>query len=271
MIEAVRCKICSTVCSNIFSAKVLLQYEASYFQCPSCLFLFPFPTPWLPDAYQNPINSSDTGYLDRNIRLKDFVSMLLFLFEHQNIQGLDYAGGYGAFTRLMRDAGFVFFWTDPFTPNIFAKGFEYSPQLSIDVITSFESIEHFENPIQELSKILHLSNSVILTTELLTNEKPSQDWWYYGFEHGQHIAFYTSKTLSEIARQFGFNVTTFKNIHWFAKHRRFMKLKLVTAYYLSRLKPPCVPLGRLKRKIESDSISVQNSALPQGQHETHIN
>ncbi len=37
---------------------------------------------------------------------------------------LDYAGGYGVFTRLMRDIGFDFYWHDPYTQNLFANGFE---------------------------------------------------------------------------------------------------------------------------------------------------
>jgi hypothetical protein len=31
-----------------------------------------------------------------------------------------------------------------------------------------------------------------------------EDWWYYGLEHGQHIAFYTGKSLEVLAKQFGY-------------------------------------------------------------------
>ncbi|MDD3083569.1 MAG: class I SAM-dependent methyltransferase, partial [Candidatus ainarchaeum sp.] len=112
---------------------------------------------------------------------------------------LDYAGGYGIFTRLMKNKGFNFYWDDKYTENTFSKGFEYKKQ-KIDLTTCFECFEHFEEPIKEIEKILKISNNIIFSTRLIPKEIPEKNWVYYGFNHGQHIAFYSKKTLFFIAK-----------------------------------------------------------------------
>lgn len=53
---------------------------------------------------------------------------------------------------MMRDLGFDFYWDDKYTQNIFANGFEYSDDKNYEVLTSFESFEHFVNPLSEIKK-----------------------------------------------------------------------------------------------------------------------
>jgi hypothetical protein len=97
----------------------------NYFQCSSCGFIQTETPYWLDEAYKYPINPEDTGLVNRNIvSAKRTSSLLYFLFDPHGTY-LDYGGGYGLFVRLMRDSGFNFYWTDPFTKNIFAEGFEY--------------------------------------------------------------------------------------------------------------------------------------------------
>ena len=47
-----------------------------------------------------------------------------YIFFNKNVAYLDVDGGYGMLTRLMRDYGFHFYWTDPYCQNILARGFE---------------------------------------------------------------------------------------------------------------------------------------------------
>jgi hypothetical protein len=42
-----------------------------------------------------------------------------------NNRFIDYGGGYGLFVRLMRDAGFDYYWFDKFCDNVLSKGFEH--------------------------------------------------------------------------------------------------------------------------------------------------
>jgi hypothetical protein len=40
----------------------------------------------------------------------------------------------------------------------------------------------------------------MFSTLLVPEPAPKlEDWWYYGLEHGQHIAFYTRKSLAVLA------------------------------------------------------------------------
>jgi hypothetical protein len=116
---------------------------------------------------------------------------------------LDYAGGYGVFTRLMRDIGFDYYWQDPHTKNIFAEGFEFDTHVGpIELVTAFEAFEHFTDPAAELDRIFAVSKNLLFSTLLLPEPVPKPvDWWYYGTDHGQHIALYSLKTLRFLAQQ----------------------------------------------------------------------
>jgi hypothetical protein len=110
----------------------------------------------------------------------------------------------------MRDAGIDFKWQDNFSPNLLMRGFEYSSRDSeIDLATAFEVFEHFVDPITEIEKILKISKNILFSTTILPGGIPApQNWWYYGFNHGQHISFYSEKTLQFIAKKFGLNYYT---------------------------------------------------------------
>ncbi len=152
---------------------------------------------------KSPINIEDTGLLKRNILFAKRTSVLLFFLFNKDSAFLDYAGGNGLFVRLMRDQGFDFYWSDPYTENIFARGFEYDNQKKVDLITTFESFEHFTNPLAEISKMLSLSRNILFSTEIYKGNPPRADKWdYYSFSHGQHISLYSERTLRYIADKF---------------------------------------------------------------------
>jgi hypothetical protein len=204
--EIIKCNICQSKVQFAFKNKILNKYLINYYKCFKCGFLQTEPPYWLNEAYLESINLCDTGILHRNSVLTNFVSTLLFLHFPKNGKYLDYAGGYGIFTRAMRDIGFDFSWEDSFTKNIMAKGFE-KKENSFDLITTIESFEHFENPIQQIEKILSSGKNLFFTTQLINSEIPSpKKWAYYGFNHGQHISFYSKETLEFIAKKFKLNL-----------------------------------------------------------------
>jgi len=211
----VNCKICNSRSDFIFDATILNKYPVKYYYCNNCGFLQTEEPFWLKEVYESPINTSDTGYLIRNIYLSKRLLALLYLFFDRKAKFLDYAAGYGVFVRLMRDEGFNFYWQDKYTQNLFARGFEYNGKDEIEAITTFESFEHFVNPIEEIEKMLNISKNIIFTTELLPHPIPKPgEWWYYGLEHGQHISFYSEKTLHFIAKKYGLNYYNFHKLHF---------------------------------------------------------
>jgi len=200
------CKICKNPANQVFYSKILSKYEIAYYHCPNCHFLFTEKPYWLAEAYKEPINRSDTGILQRNIDMAAKTGRILFyLFDYKK-KSLDFGGGYGFFVRLMRDKGFDFLWDDAYTTNLLAQGFQYSNE-EIELITTFETFEHFENPIAEIEKMLAISPNILFTTELYPNPIPApNEWWYYAQDHGQHISFYNLTTLEYIALKYNLNL-----------------------------------------------------------------
>jgi hypothetical protein len=154
---------------------------------------------------------------------------------------IDYGGGYGIFVRLMRDMGLDFYWHDTHCQNIFAQQFEADLNINYNLLTAFEIFEHSPEPIHELDKMLKLSDSILFSTALLPTKKiPAPDeWWYYGLEHGQHISFYTKKTLEYTAVKYNLNFYSNNNdIHFLTKKRidpYYMMLILKKSKILSKL------------------------------------
>ena len=167
------------------------------------------------EAYSNAIADADTGLVARNISISKRLACILFAFYDKQAKYLDVGGGYGLLTRLMRDIGFDFYWSDPYCENILAKGFESSNNNPISAITAFEVLEHIHNPIEFIKKSMDDAgaSTIIFSTDLFQGNPPYLDWWYYSFETGQHISFYQKKTLQLIADKLSLSLYSHKNFH----------------------------------------------------------
>lgn len=251
------CKICNNKSDLIFKEKVLHKYDISFFRCENCEFIQTEEPYWINEAYTNSINISDTGYLHRNILFSKKITILICLFFNVKGNFLDFASGYGVFPRLMRDIGFDFYWDDKYTENIFSKGFEFDNKYSIEAITVFECFEHFINPIEELEKMLKISNNIIFSTELIpVLSSIDKNWDYFGFNHGQHISFYSRKTLEYLSEKYGLNYYNLKGLHIFSKNK-LSKIKL-NLTKLTRFGLHNMFKKRLKSKMWDDHINLNS-------------
>ena len=203
-----KCRICPGEAAGIFTARVMSRFEAGVFQCNSCGFVQTEDPYWLDESYREPINREDTGIVARNLWLADIASLAIFSIYEKNAVFLDYAGGTGLLVRLMRDRGYDFYWHDKYATNLFARGFEGEcDRTDYQLLTCFEAMEHFPDPQKEIDRMLSISRNLLFTTELLSTPAPAAgDWWYYGFEHGQHVSFYSLRTLKYIAARKGLNL-----------------------------------------------------------------
>lgn len=253
-----KCKICSSDSELAFTHKVLSKYDVKYFKCPNCEYLFTEKPYWLDEAYKSPINLSDTGILERNIYFSQAVSILIFFYFDSSKKFLDYAGGYGIFTRLMRDIGFDFYWHDDYTQNLLARGFEMKDE-QYELITAFEVFEHFENPIEEIEKMLRKSDNIIFSTLLLPEQIPDENWWYYGFEHGQHISFYSKKTFESIAKILGIKYSYFDQLHLLSKNKK-INLSPTLLKILAKSGFHLITKLKLKSKTFSDHLAFKNNS-----------
>ncbi len=206
MNETMACRLCGGPATRRFERVVLGRFRAGYFHCPACGLTQTEEPDWLPEAYAEPITPADTGLLARNLHLRAIVAAFLELSGLAGRPALDYAGGWGVFTRLMRDAGHPFEWTDPQAPNLFARGAEWRGESGPPAVcTAFEVLEHFVRPCEEFAKIAAVGAEVVITsTEIPPVSPPPADWIYLAPEAGQHVAFYERRTLERLGRDGGY-------------------------------------------------------------------
>ena len=199
------CKICNSPTNQLFEKTILNKYKTFYYKCSFCDFIQTDEPIWIEEAYSNVITSTDIGLLNRNIYLvKETKIIIDSCFSESKIM-LDYAGGYGVYVRLMRDEGYNFYRQDVYCENIFAKTFDIEnlKGRQFDIVTAFEVLEHFVNPLKEIEKVLSYSETAIFSTVLIPkNDNDLLNWWYLATETGQHVAFYSEKSMQYIAQKF---------------------------------------------------------------------
>lgn len=222
-VTSVSCPICDGKMEVAFSATVLCQHEATFDYCQSCGFLRARNPHWLPEAYSSAIASTDTGLVMRNMSVARKLASVLFALLGERGQGryADMAGGYGMLTRMMRDYGFDFYWSDKYCDNLMARGFDYLPELGpCCAVTAVEIMEHLEDPLAFVREALEQTHAdtFIFTTELFEGIPPvPEKWWYYSFETGQHIAFFQRRTLEVLAKKLGLSFASGGGLHVFSK------------------------------------------------------
>ena len=217
------CPVCSSTMIECFKAKVLVTHEAQYEVCDACGYLRAHEPHWLDEAYTSAIANADTGLVMRNIAIANKLSGILYWVFKERGKGryLDIAGGFGMLTRIMRDFGFDFYWTDKYCNNLLAPGFEYKSSFgSCRLVTAMEVLEHLTNPVDFISEAFAVSgaNALVFTTELYENAPPDpNEWWYYAFSTGQHIGFFQRRTLMVIANNLGLHFASANGIHILSK------------------------------------------------------
>ncbi|MDB5249668.1 MAG: hypothetical protein JWQ40_4062 [Segetibacter sp.] len=195
---------------------------------------------WLEEAYTSAITALDIGLLHRNISLTPVTISLISNVFNRSGKFIDYGGGYGIFTRMMRDKGFDFYRYDIYCENLFAKHFDVSDVSSdekFELLTAFEVFEHLADPGAELKKMLAYTDAIFFSTEIcppvLSHVK---QWWYFIPTTGQHISFYSLSALNILAKKNNLNFyTNGRNLHLFTKKKLQPRLfRLLISYRFSK-------------------------------------
>ena len=194
------------------------------------------------------------GLLQRNYEISKSLLIFYSLQKLTHLRHLDFGGGYGVLVRLMRDLGLDFYWKDPYCENLFAKHFEHLDSTKkYSSIAFFEVLEHVPDPLVFFKELFtnFKFEYLIFTTELHQGKPPPISWRYYSFHTGQHISFFSAKTLGHIAQEFGYVVTSYKNTHIISKFK-ISPLKMFFSF--SKLRHLLFPLIKLniKSKLDSD-------------------
>jgi Methyltransferase domain len=207
------CPICSGQRRELFQARLLNKYQVRYFFCDACGLLQTEEPFWRDEAYGRVIADADTGLVSRNLDIARSLANLLYFCFDAKARYLEFAGGYGLLTRLMRDRGFDFRWYDPYCENMFARGFEWDQVKgeSAGAVTVFEVIEHVLDPAELIRSALAQAKAttVIFSTLLYEGEPPlPETWWYYSLATGQHVSFFRRGTLMMLADKLGLRLYT---------------------------------------------------------------
>jgi hypothetical protein len=188
----------------LFEHQILRKYRAEYYYDKKIGYIFVRQPHWLDEAYSETISSLDTGILTRNLSNIDTISECLSNNSHHSfIKGVDLGAGYGLFVRGMRDIGIDFYWSDKYSENLLARGFEANSG-EHDIAVAFEVLEHLSNPvdfIQDSYSKFRFHTCFFSASCFDEQNLPDTDWWYFAFEGGQHISFFSRRALLWMAEQ----------------------------------------------------------------------
>jgi hypothetical protein len=221
-LESTACRVCGQPAPRFFNKLILGKHLVAYYKCSACGHVQTETPHWLEEAYQGLGFQRDVGMADRCVwTAQTTVALAGRLGIGPQERCLDWGGGTGLFVRLCRDHGMNFLYRDPYARNVFAQGFEAPARLEAEVfrlITAFEVAEHFANPLEDFGALLRLTPAGLLFSTLLYQGQ-AEDWWYF-LEDGQHIAFYTRKSLETIGRHHGYHLASNNcDLHLFSREK----------------------------------------------------
>lgn len=193
-----------------------------YFLCGVCGFCFaPEFLQWSLKDFEHRIYNDDYVLIDPDYlsdRPEQNAKVLQSLFGETKgqIRHLDYGGGNGLMSKLLREKQWDSVSYDPFIDREIAT---VSDLGKFNLITAYEVLEHVPDVQQLLDDLLLLldERGVLLFTTLLSdnNIKPNErlTWWYASPRNG-HISLYSKESLCHLAVRANMNFGSFsENFH----------------------------------------------------------
>lgn len=191
-----------------------------YVLCEACKFCFcPALYAWTFEDFATRIYNDDYLQVDPDYleaRPRNNAETLISLVGDGciGIRHLDYGGGHGLLSDLLRDAKWNSSSYDPFVD----RGKDIASLGKFDLITAYEVFEHVPDVrklIADLTSLLR-DDGVILFSTLLSDGHimPRQrlTWWYASPRNG-HISLYSRDSLYLLAQQQEFNFGSFSPVY----------------------------------------------------------
>jgi 2-polyprenyl-6-hydroxyphenyl methylase/3-demethylubiquinone-9 3-methyltransferase len=235
-VSARACKCCGEPAPR-FGAAPFGDGTVDYFRCRGCGFLFSdFLDDWPLERLKREIYNDAYIHYDpefagqRPERTAVLLDTLLGAHK-QSIRVLDYGGGDGQLTRLLRARGFADVQsTDPF------HGDAPPPSGRFDVIVCIEVFEHLVAPdavLAAAAALLAPQGVLIFSTKLQPYDigQCGTGWWYLAPRNG-HISLHSRASLEILARRHGYAFGSF-NV---GVHMAWRELPAFAAFLLGYLR-----------------------------------
>ena len=218
------CRLCSGNLNLSFKELLLKKFEIKFFKCTECGSVQTEKPYWLSEAYKNWNTKYDTGLFARVYNNFIVTFIICKLTKIKNI--IDYGGGDGLFTRIMRDHNLNCFNYDKYSESVYSQNFTKPDFQTPDLLTSFEAIEHFSDPGEEFEKIFKKKPSLIIfTTKIYENQ--SKNWDYFEFQTGQHVFFYTRNAFKYLANKYNYELVFLELGYILFYSNKYTKRKLL--------------------------------------------
>ncbi|MGA2886636.1 MAG: class I SAM-dependent methyltransferase [Terracidiphilus sp.] len=187
-----------------------------YRLCSECQFIFTdfYDTftdeQWRSCVYNEEYLRIDPDYAEVRPRAHAREIIALLVGRKNNIIGLDYGGGNGMTTALLREQGWSFDSYDPFGHS------DMSPDRigRYNFCSAMQVFEHTPDPVGTLRAIIEKSSPgrlMILigtgTHDGIVSKKTRLSWWYAAPRNG-HISLYSRKSLQILCASFGLNCSS---------------------------------------------------------------
>ncbi|MEA3126124.1 MAG: hypothetical protein QOD67_3143 [Caballeronia sp.] len=166
---------------------------------------------YLRHIYNDDYRVVDPDYAD--VRPTNNATLVFnFIQKGQSPKCLDYGGGNGKLTALLREGQVDASSWDPM-----AEDEEMPPSGSFDFVSAFEVLEHTPQPLTSVQQALGLlkRRGVVLFSTLTIDALPPRaiDHWYIAPRNG-HITIHTRQSLHTMFAKFGYRVHHFNdNLH----------------------------------------------------------
>jgi len=195
----VRCPICGGIANIALLSQGHDLLSRPLFQCSECSFCYFDTSDWSGEPFSEELNELDLGSVARCLLVADFVTAV-FPSRTTEYRVLDWGGGDGLLTRVLRDRGVNCVWHDPFVEPRFVGDSRYDDRTHINLTVVSEVFLHLTDPVSAMKLLLSKSDVVIMTAVVPPREFDAK-WWYLMPATGQHVAFYPKNSLQALAAQ----------------------------------------------------------------------
>lgn len=238
-----KCLICQS--TGLVHKKDYL--DGDMVQCSSCNFVFAKSIPTVEELIKHYEGYGRNDYLSP-ITIKRYHEILDDFEPFRKTNKLiDVGCGIGYFAEVAKERGWEVYgteYTDKAIEICQKKGIkmkqgklnpmDYPPNY-FDIITSFEVIEHINNPLEELEnfkQLLRKGGGLYITTpnfNSISRWLSGPEWTVVGYP--EHLSYYTPRTLNTLLQKFGFKKAKVETTGFsITKHKISQKTTTATKY-----------------------------------------